>query len=328
MAKVLLTGATGFLGGHLLSQLLADGHQVRALYRNEASRQALAGLPVEWVAGDICDLPSLSHALREGADWLFHVAGDTASWQPRFAAQWRINVEGTRNVVHAAREARVGRLIHTSSVAVYGLTDTLIDETAPLLGRDGPVHYAHSKAVAEEAVREGMARGLDAVICQPTHIFGPGDRDTWARLILLVDQGRLPGVPPGRGAFIDVRQAARAHIAAAERGRRGEAYLLGGEEASFLDLVRLIGGQLAKPVPEATVPAALLKPLAWVKDRIGRLRGREPDMTPESVAFVCQQMRVDCSKAVRELGLEITPLPQLLMDTIAWLRKQGLVAPA
>lgn len=328
MAKALVTGATGFLGGHIVRCLLDRGHQVRALYRTQATLATLDGLAIEAVPGDVTDPRALKEAMSGGLDLVFHVAASTASWKPHFAQQTRINVEGTANVVRAAREARIGRLVHTSSVSVYGLTDQTISESSPLLGRDSWINYARSKALGEDAVREGMARGLDAVICNPTHILGPGDRHNWARLILLVDQGKLPGVPPGSGAFIDVREAARAHVAAAERGRSGENYLLGGEECSFLDLVQRIGRQLGKPAPERPIPAFVLKLLAWSKDQFSRYSGREPDLTPEAVAFVCHHMHGDYRKAVQELGLVMTPLDRLLADTIAWLRAQRLISPA
>lgn len=326
MATAVVTGATGFLGGHLVRLLCARGYQVRALYRSEGALSTLRGLPIEACRGDVTDVASLDAAMHGKPDLVFHVAASTASWKPKFAEQTRINVDGTGNVVQAALRAGVRRLVHTSSVAVYGLTDALISEASPQLGRDSWINYSRTKALGEDAVRAGIRDGLDAVICNPTHVFGPGDTHNWARLIVMVDQQKLPGVPPGSGVFVDVREAAKAHVIAAERGICGANYLLGGEQASFLDLVQRIGRQLGKPTPSHSIPAFALKAVAHAKDWASRLTGREPDVTPESVAFVCQHMRCDISKAQHELDLKVTPLDHLLADTIAWLREQRMVS--
>lgn len=328
MPTALVTGATGFLGGHVVRALIDRGIAVRALYRDGRALNKLKDLPVEVRQGDVTKPESLAAAMDGKLDYVFHIAASTASWRPYFAEQTRINVDGTRNVVEAALNAGVGRLIHTSSVAVYGFTDAVISEESPQLGRDSWVNYARSKALGEDQVRAGIKRGLDAVIVNPTHILGPGDTSTWSRLFLLVDQRKLPGVPPGSGSFIDVRAAAKAHLVAAERGLCGENYLLGGEEVSFLDLVQNIGRQLGRSTPRRAIPATLLRALARVSDGFSRISGKEPDITPEAVAFVCHEMRCDFSKAQRELDLTVTPIYHLIADTIASLREQHLVAPA
>ncbi|MCC6593886.1 MAG: NAD-dependent epimerase/dehydratase family protein [Xanthomonadales bacterium] len=326
MKTALVTGATGFLGGHLVQQLLDAGWRVRALYRSPASMGVLSALEVDACQGDVTDRGSLERALQDGVDVVFHAAASTASWKPHFPEQRRINVEGTANVVEVCLAGGAKRLVHTSSVVVYGLTDEVIDERSAQAGLHSWIHYARTKAEGETVVRAGIARGLDAVICNPTHILGPGDTRNWARLIMLVDQRKLPGSPPGSGAFIDVRAAAAAEIAAAERGRCGENYLLGGEDASFLDLIQRIGRLLDRPTPKRALPAAAMRAYARMLDWTSRLTGREPDATPESVAFVCQRMRCDIRKARSELGLEVTPLDELLVDTVRWLRQQRLVS--
>lgn len=328
MPTALVTGATGFLGGHLVQTLLDYDYQVRVLFRSESSLAPLTGLDIQPYQGDVSNADSLAQAMQGKLDLVFHVAASTTAWKPKFAEQTRINVDGTRNVVQAALRAGVRRLVHTSSVAVYGLTDALISESSPHRGRDSWINYARTKALAEEEVQAGIRAGLDAVICNPTHIFGPGDTHNWARLIMLVDQQKLPGVPPGSGAFVDVREAAHAHLMAAERGVCGENYLLGGEETSFLDLVQRIGRQLGKPTPNKAIPALAMKAYAHLQDWLSRITRREPEVTPESVAFVCQHMHCDISKARRVLNLQVTPLDRLLSDTVKWLRHARLVASA
>ena len=163
MPTAVVTGATGFLGGHIVRLLLENDYKVRALYRSEATMAAIAELPIEFVQGDVSDRASLDRAMHDAPDLVFHVAASTAMWKPRSAQQTLINVEGTRNVVQSALRAKVGRLVHTSSVAVYGLTSEVISETSPHLGRESWINYARSKALGEDAVHAGIRSGLDAV---------------------------------------------------------------------------------------------------------------------------------------------------------------------
>nr|WP_245254596.1 hypothetical protein [Paraburkholderia sp. LEh10] len=163
------------------------------------------------------------------------------------------------------------------------------------------------------------------IIFNPSHILGPGDRHNWARLIMLVDREKLPGSPPGSGSFADVREIARAQVRARQRKRFGEAYLLGGEPASFVDFVQRLGAALGKRTPSRATPAWALMTFARVADAWSRVSGREPDVTPEGATLVCHALRVDSSKARRELEYVETPLDTLIDDTLAWMRQEGLV---
>ncbi len=323
MAKLFLTGATGFLGGHVLAQALDLGHDVAVLVRDPGKLQPeLAKHPKLFVhLGDVVDADSLNRALRSPVDALFHVAASTNMWARNNAAQTQVNVQGIAHVLAAAK-GKVGRFIDTSTVAVYGLTDQTIDENSPHLGLNSWINYAHTKAVAQALVLES---GLDAIILNPTHLLGPQDQHNWARLIQLVDTEKLPGAPPGKGSFADVRQVAAAHLRAFEVGRSGESYLLGGVQASFLELVQLIAAELGRKAPSRATPAFLIAALARLKVIAAAFTGVEPHITPESVAFVTHAMRCDISKAQAELGLQVTPLPQLVRDTCAWMRAAGML---
>ena len=323
MAKLFLTGATGFLGGHVLAQALKFGHEVSVLVRDPAKLQPeLARHPNLIVhLGDVLDADSLQSALKRPVDALFHVAASTNMWARKNAAQTQVNVQGVAHVLAAAK-GKVGRFIDTSTVAVYGLTEQTIDENSPQLGLNSWINYAYTKAVAQARVLES---GLDVVILNPTHLFGPRDQHNWARLIQLVDTEKLPGAPPGTGSFADVRQVAAAHLRAFEVGRSGESYLLGGAQASFLTLVQLIATELGRKAPKRATPAFLIKALARMKVIAAAFTGVEPDITPESVAFVTHAMHCDIRKAQAELGLQVTPLPQLVSDTCAWMRGAGML---
>lgn len=321
-----VTGATGFLGLNLVEVLLAQDWRVIAMHRPESDLTYLRRLAAERVAGDVTDAASVRRALPRAVDAVFHVAGDTGLWAGNNAAQDRVNVAGTRNVVGAALEKRARRFVHTSSISAYGLQRGRIDESAPQLGRVSPVNYQRSKYLAEEAVRAGIGRGLPAVILNPAAILGRYDTRNYARLVTLIARGRLPGVPPGSLSFCHAREVARAHLAAAERGRAGENYLLGGTDASLLELVRAIGEALSKPVPRRATPAWALRALAALGALGARFTGRPPTLTPEAARMVTREVFCDCSKAVRELGFRTVPLREMVSDCVGWLAAEGRLA--
>lgn len=328
MQNVLVTGGSGFLGGHLLRQLRAAGVTVRALARSDDSARAIEACGAIPVRGDVAEPAGLDAAFAEPVDAVFHAAADTNTWAPNDARQTRTNVGGTRALVTAALAHGVGAFLHTSSVSSFGhRVHEELSEDVPRLGGESWINYERTKFQAEEIVREGMARGLNAVIFHPAHIFGPGDTRNWARLIQMVDQGTLPGSPPGSGAFADVREVARAQVEGWRRQRYGEAYLLGGEHASFVDLIQRIGRLLGgRPTPRRATPAFALKLYAHALDLVSRVTGREPALTPAAAAFTCHELRVDSGKAMRELDYGITPLDRLLADTIASMREAGMLA--
>lgn len=318
-----VTGATGFVGLNLVAELLAQGWRVVALHRRESELRYLRRLPAARAVGDVTDAASVRRAMPRDVDAVFHVAGVTSLWSGHNALQDRVNIDGTRNVVGAALERRARRFVHTSSISAYGQRYGRIDESARQLGADSPVNYERSKFLAEEAVRAGLARGLAAVILNPAGILGPYDTRGWARLFPLVASGRLRGAPPGSRSFCHVREVARAHIAAAERGRRGENYLLGGTEASFLELVGEIGAALGKPVPRRATPAWVLRALGAAGAARGALTGKPPALTPEAVRMITGTQACDCAKAMRELGYRATPLSEMVRDCAAWLAAEG-----
>jgi nucleoside-diphosphate-sugar epimerase len=320
-----VTGATGFVGLNLVAELLAQGWDVIALHRAGSDLTYLQRLAAARAVGDVTDAASVRRAMPRGVDVVFHVAGDTSLWSKHDAVQDRVNVDGTRNVVGAALERRARRFVHTSSISAYGLQRGRFDESATQLGRVSPVNYHRSKFRAEEAVRAGVARGLHAVILNPAGIIGRYDRHSYARLFTLVASGKLPGVPPASRSFCHVREVARAHIAAADRGGLGENYLLGGTDASFLELVREIGAATGRDVPARPTPAWLLRTLAALGALRGALSGKPPALTPEAARVATYDTLCDSSKAMRELGLQPVPLREMVADCAAWLATEGLL---
>ena len=322
MPHVLLTGAAGFLGRHVARELLAAGAEVRALSRREETDRVLAVLGATPVRGDVTDPDSLRRAMA-GVDAVFHTAADTNTWRPHNDAQTRTNVGGAQHLVKAARDAGVSAFVHTSSVSAYShLVHQVLREDVPQRGGDSWINYERTKYLAEKIVRES---GLPFIISQPAHILGPGDTRNWSRLIRLVDTDKLPGVPPGVGAFADVREIAKAQVRAWQLQRFGESYLMGGEQASFLALITRVGVILGKRTPHRATPAWVLKSFAQALYLKSLLTRRMPDITPEAAVFTCKALWVDSSKAIAELGYRQTPLDVLLVDTIAWMREEKMI---
>ena len=322
MTTVLVTGAGGFLGQHLLRELRETGANVRGLSRSSASDDAIAALGAFPLRGDLSDAASLVQAVA-GVDAIFHTAADTSTWRGDNVRQTRINVGGTQALLAAAAAAGVTRLLHTSSVSAYShLVHAELREDVVQRGGESWINYERDKFATEQLVRNS---GTEWVVFQPAHILGPGDRNNWSRLIRLVDTGKLPGVPPGSGAFADVREIARAQVRAWQRGVTREAFLLGGEHVAFLDLVARIGARLGRKVPGRATPAWVLAGYTRVLDLVSRVTHKAPELTPEAAAFTCHHLRVDSGKAQRVLDYRITPIDALLDDTLAWMRSEGML---
>lgn len=319
-----VTGATGFVGLNLIEELLAQGWQVVALHRAGSDISGLSRFQaVRCVVGDVTDSRSLQTLIPRHVGCVFHVAGNTSLWSRAQIEQLKVNVRGTRNVVRAALEARAQRFVHTSSIAAYGLHAGTISEDTPTRGSNSPIAYVRSKALAEREIRKGLAAGLQAVIVNPSNIIGAYDTRNWSRMFDLVQRRRLPAVAPGGGSFCHAREVARALIAAGERGRIGENYLLGGAQASYLGLAREIATALGVRRRMVAAHPALLDAYARLEEWIAPLFGREPDFTRDAVALLSQNQYCGSAKAQRELGYRPQTLQAMLADCRDWLRSEG-----
>lgn len=325
MRHALVTGGTGFLGRNLVERLVEGGWRVSVLRR--AAGPARDGSGVSFVHGDLSDPASLASAIPAGLDCLFHVAGDTSFWRRNNARQHAVNVEGTRRLMEAALRRGVAKVVHTSTVGVYGLSVADIDESAPRNGAGSWVGYIRSKTLAEEQVHRLTDLGLPAVILNPCSIVGRYDTANWSRLIRMVHDGSLPGVPPGRTVFCHAGAVAQAHIDAVDRGRVGENYILPGPQATYLEFIACAGRLLGRSTPTRPTPAAVLKALGLLSLAGSYLTGREPDLTPEGAAVVCGRQSVVTDKALRELGYSSPPLENMIAESIDWMRREGRLEP-
>ena len=326
--KAFVTGGAGFLGVNLVEHLLSAGWEVVVFDTAGAAASHLQEQGVSLVTGDITDPASCERALPAGVDAVFHLAGDTSHWKLGDVRQTRVNVEGTRNVVAAALRGKARRLLHTSSIAAYGFQPRRITEEMRSTALDSSINYFRSKRLAELEVQRGIERGLDAVILNPSNILGRHDRSGWSRFFRLIDEGRLPGVPPGRASFCHAREVATAHVAAFERGHPGHHYLLGGADATFLELVQRIGELLGRPAPSRATPAFLSKLAGRLSLWGSYVTRREPDLTPEKATLLSSDLICSSEKAEQELGYRGVPLRTILQDCHRWMLDEGLLGRA
>ncbi len=322
----LVTGATGFVGSAVVRVLLEAGHRVRTLVRPGADRRNLADLSVEIASGAMEDAPSLARALA-GCRYLFHVAADYRLWVPDPAAMFRANVEGTRDLLTAAVDAGIERVVYTSSVATLGLIPgDSADEDTPSRFEDMIGPYKRSKYQAEEVVHSLVSElGLPAVIVNPSTPVGPRDlRPTpTGRLILEAARGRMPGFVDTGLNIVHVDDVAAGHLAAAETGRVGERYILGGENMALAEILAEIAWSVGRRPPRLRVPHAFAFAAAAGAELAARVTGREPFTTLDGVRMARKKMYFSSEKASRELGYRPRPARQAIADAIGWFEANG-----
>jgi dihydroflavonol-4-reductase len=325
--KVFVTGGTGFVGANLVRSLLTQGYQVKALVRGTSDRANLQGLDVELVTGDLND-PDLGAKLR-GCQALFHVAAHYSLLQKERDRLFTINVLGTRNILQAAREAGVERVVYTSSVAAIGVpTDgSLADETyqsAPdrLIGA-----YKQSKYWAEQEANQAIALGQDIVIVSPSSPIGPFDikPTPTGDLVLRFLQGRMPAYVDTGLNFVDVRDVAQGHILALEKGVGGDRYILGNANLSLKAVLDLLGTITGRKPPKYQLPLWLPLGVAWVDEKILGSLGKTPSVPIDGVRMSQQKMFYTASKAVETLGLPQTEVAIALADAVDWFKRNGYV---
>ena len=327
--RAFVTGGTGFIGGNLVRALLAEGVQVRALVRPGSDQRNLAGLPVELVPGDLSNQANLTEQLM-GCEVIFHVAAHYSLWARDAAAIYRANVTGTENLLAAARQAKVKRFVHTSSVAAIGVPapGTLGTEATQTTLAELVSDYKKSKYLAEQAVLKAAREGLDAVIVNPSTPIGAGDvkPTPTGEIVLRFLQDRMPAYVHTGLNLIDVEDVARGHILAWQKGRTGERYILGNRNLTLKELLQLLAAITGKPAPRLAVPHWLPLAVAFVDEMLlARYFGKTPQVSFYSVQMARKPMYYDAAKAVRELGLPQTPIEQALEKAVRWFEANGYV---
>jgi dihydroflavonol-4-reductase len=325
--KILVTGATGFVGAAVVRKLLAAGHQVRAIVRAQSDRRNVLDLPIELVSGSLEDEASLIRAVR-GCKGLFHVAADYRLWVPNPKSMYQTNVVGTGLLMEAAMQAGVERIVYTSSVATLGNAGagTPANEGTPVTELDMIGPYKHSKYLAEKMVQElATEKRLPVVIVNPSTPIGPRDlRPTpTGRIVVDTARKRIPAYVDTGLNVVHVDDVAEGHLLAFDKGVLGERYILGGDNLELSELLRLVAEVAEFPPPTIKLPREALMPLAHVLEFIARVTGIEPMFTTDSLRMAAKKMFFSSAKAERELGYTHRPAQAAVSDAYQWFKKHG-----
>ena len=325
----LVTGATGFVGSHVVRQLIAAGRPVRVLVRPSSNKRTLEGAPVEQAVGDLRDVVSLGRAMK-GIRHVFHVAADYRLWARNPSEIYESNVEGTRRLFEAAAREGVERIVYTSTVATIAAPrqDRQLpsEETratlAQMIG-----HYKRSKFLAELEAIKAAGAGLPVVIVNPTAPVGPGDWKPTPTGRIIVDflNGRMPAYVDTGLNVVNVEDVATGHLLAAAKGRIGERYILGARNMTLKQILEALSKITGRPSPRVRLPHALALAAGYAEEWISRLKGREPRIPVEGVKMSRHRMFVGSDKAQKELGYSPEPVEEGLERAVRWYEEHGYV---
>ena len=325
--RVFVTGATGFLGSHVARVLAEQGADLRLLVRPTSNLKNLEGLKAETATGDLRDPASLEKAMT-GCEVVFHVAADYRLWVRDPAEMYGSNVEGTRAILDAARKNAVRCVVYTSSVATMGFTGNghPADEDSPVSLADMIGHYKRSKFMAEQVALEAGRGRMRVVTVNPTTPIGEQDVKPTPTGRIVVDflKRKFPAYVETGLNLVDVRECARGHIAALEKGKSGERYILGGENLTLKQILDKLGAIAGLPSPKVKLPYFVAYAAGAVDETVsGRLLGREPRATIETVRMGKKKMWASSSKAERELGWKTVSADGALRRAVEWFRANG-----
>ncbi len=325
--NVLVTGGTGFVGSQIVATLVRRGDRVRVLRRPNSSLIALAGLEVEHVIGDILEPEAVARAVA-GCDLVFHVAALSSYWRAQRAQVYRVNVEGTRIVMAACLAAGIPRVVHTSSAAAIGVRrdGAPADEMLSFDAFSASWAYGDSKHLAELEVLRAVEQGLPAVMVNPVAVIGPGDHYLISSSMIVEFARRpVPVVTPGGLCVADIDAIVAGHLAAAERGRVGERYILGGENLTHRQIAEVICQIAGRPAPSFTLPAWTLRPTGGIIDAFNRINPRPPVVSGEQIRIGAYNVYYDSSKAVAELGYPLLPFRPAAERAYRWYVEHGYI---
>jgi dihydroflavonol-4-reductase len=329
--RVFITGATGFVGGHVARRYAADGASLRLLTRQTSRLDSLAGIDAEMVTGDLREPEKLRSALT-GCDALVHVAADYRLWVRDPKEMYAANVDGTRDLLKLARETGVPRVVYTSSVATMGFKadGTIVNEDTPVSLADMIGHYKRSKFLAEQEAVQAAKAGQHVMILNPTTPIGAGDAKPTPTGRIIVDflNKKFPAYVDTGLNLVDVDEVARMHVVALDRGAPGERYILGGENLTLKQILDRMSAITGLPSPTMKVPHSVAMIFAFFDENItGKLLGKEPRATVEAVRMGKKMMFASSAKAERDLGFQVLPIYNAMRSAIEWFVANGY-APA
>jgi len=321
--KVLLTGATGFVGGAVARALVHRGIEVRVMARAGADLQNLQGLTVERVEGDLRDQDSLRHALT-GCQQLYHIAAHYSLWAKDPSIFYDVNVTGTKTLLEAAREVGTERIVYCSTIGAIGIPPEggLGTEETPVVFEQMAGHYKRSKYLAEQEVLKLAKAGLPVVIVNPSAPVGIGDVKPTPTGQVIVDfmKGRMPAYIETGMNIVDVDDVAIGHLLAMEKGRVGERYILGSANLMLREVFEILSRLTGINAPSIKLPRLAILPLAYLNLWMANITGHPPRIPLEGVKMAKYKMHYDCSKAIRELGFPQTPPEVALEKAVRWFR--------
>lgn len=325
--KVFLTGATGFVGHHVARELQAQGADLRLLVRQSSRLDNLEGIEGERIVGDLTDPEPLLPAMKD-CEALIHVAADYKLWVRDPDSMYHINVDGTRGILRVAREAGVRRVVYTSSVATMGFKDdgSIVDEDTPVSLSDMVGHYKRSKFMAEFEALKAADAGQDVVILNPTTPIGPHDIKPTPTGRIIVDflNHKFPAYMDTGLNLVDVREVARMHASAIEKGRAGERYILGGENLTLKQILDKMSTITGIPSPKFKIPPFVALAYAYFEEKVtAGMKGKEPRATVEEVRMARKKMFASSAKAELALGFQVMPVYQALRAAIHWFQTNG-----
>jgi dihydroflavonol-4-reductase len=325
--RVLVTGGSGFIGGRLVRLLADSGCEVRAFYRRGDDARLLSGTSVERIEADICDLDVLVEAMK-GCSGVFHTAGNVSFRRRDRKIQHRVNVEGTRAVIAACRRTGVRRLVHTSTVNTLGVPEagSLGDETTPPDSRLHHIGYVATKRTAETLALAANGTGLEVVVVNPGTVFGPGDVNANAGSFILA-AARLPvlACPPGGTNCVHIDAVTQGHLAAYERGRPGERYILGGENLSYGDMFGIMAEVLGRRPRILSLPSVPAVALAFLLEGLSDAAGLDVPLSADAARAGCLRLFYSSRKAAKELGLPSLPFRLAVRQAVDWYRAEGFL---
>ena len=325
--RVFLTGATGFLGARVTRLLAEEGHTLTALVRQQSATEAIRPLLTQFIVGEVTDPVLLSRAV-EGHDAIVHMAADLSHWHRHRDRVFRTNVMGTRVVAEAAKTAQVPALIHVSSIAAVGYSESgvPVDESAPNNFVPLRLVYNESKRLAEAEARESMDYGVRVVIANPGTLYGPRDLShTFGHTMLELAQGKIPGHPTGGVSVTDVDDAAAGILRAMTQGKSGERYVLAGHNLHYGDVFAKQAEAIGEQYTGRAIPTPVLHAAARLFELRSAFSGKEPRLTLDNAKIAPLLMWYDSSKATRELGYNVRPLNATLERMARYYRDAGLL---
>ncbi len=329
-ARALVTGATGFIGHHIVKALRRKGFEVRVLLREGSDDSTLATLDVERTVGDLRDYDAVARATK-GCGQVYHAGADYRLWVPDPDVMYAVNVQGTANVMRAAREAEVGKVVYTSTVGVLAPAKDGKpgSEKGHARFEDLTGHYKRSKFLAEQEVRGFIGKGLPVVIVNPTAPIGEMDRKPTPTGKIIVDflNGKMPAYLDTGLNFVDVEDVAEGHVLAALSGAVGESYILGNQNLTLKQFLTMLAGLTGRKPPRWRLPYGPVLCLAFIDEGLTRLAGkRQPAIPLDGVRMARHYMFFDCSKAVGALGMARNPVEKAATKAINWYRENGYLS--